>query len=87
MSDTEDILMYGTGWCGDCTRSKAAFRRADQPFVYIDIEEDEKAAALAQEISGAQKIPVIVFPDGDVLVEPSDRELTAKVQSLRSTLH
>lgn len=82
-STTEDIVMYGTGWCGDCTRSKATLKRADQPFVYIDIEADEAAAVRAQELSGAKRIPVIVFPDGDVLVEPSDPTLRAKIDSWR----
>lgn len=82
-TDGTGIIMYGTSWCGDCHRSKAAFARLGQEYRYVDVEADEAAAATAQELSGAKRIPVIVFPDGDVLVEPSDVALTEKVAALR----
>jgi len=81
---TASIVMYGTGWCGDCTRSKAALNRMGQPFDYIDVENDEEASATAQRISGAMRIPVIVFPDGQYLVEPSDSALREAVDALRA---
>ena len=36
-----------------------------------------KAAAEAEAISGRKNIPVVVLPDGMILVEPSDPELLA----------
>ncbi|MCC2031556.1 glutaredoxin family protein [Microbacterium allomyrinae] len=83
-TDANAIIMYGTGWCGDCTRSKAALRRLGEDFVYIDIEADDAASVRAQEISGAKRIPVIVFPDGEHLVEPSELALRTKVLELRA---
>lgn len=79
-----NIVMYGTGWCGDCTRSKATLNRLNEPFEYVDIEADEAASELAQSISGAKRIPVIVFPDGAFLVEPSDIVLREKVLAGRA---
>jgi hypothetical protein len=39
----------------------------------------DDGAARASAISGRTNIPVIAFPDGTHLVEPSDVELRAKV--------
>ncbi len=80
----DQITMYGTDWCADCHRSKAAFKKLGVDFVYTNVDKDDTAKDYAIELSGAQRIPVIEFPDGDVLVEPSDTELTAKVESLRA---
>lgn len=79
MSTDDQIIMYGTDWCGDCHRSKATFRRLGVDFVYTNVDEDEAAKQRAIDLSGAQRIPVILFPDGDVLVEPSDPDLAAKI--------
>ncbi len=70
-----DIKVYGADWCGDCRRAKRMLERTDTPYEYIDVDADLDAAAEALRISGRRNIPVIVFPDGDVLVEPTDPEL------------
>ena len=50
----------------------------------IDVEEDHSAAEKVREINGgAQTIPVIVFADGTHLTEPSDKDLKAKLVSLK----
>ena len=78
-----DITMYGADWCGDCRRSKRLFEELDVQVNHIDVEVDESAAAKVQEINGgAKSIPVIVFPDGTHLTEPSDNDLKAKLQAL-----
>jgi hypothetical protein len=49
----------------------------------IDVETDLTAADKVREINGGmQSIPVIVFDDGTHLTEPSDADLTAKLESL-----
>jgi len=77
------ITMYGAQWCGDCRRSSALLNELGVTFDYINVEEIPEAAAKVMEINGgAQSIPVIVFEDGTHLTEPSNPELTAKLQSL-----
>jgi glutaredoxin len=50
---------------------------------HIDVEEDLAAADKVIEINGgAKSIPVIVFPDGTHMTEPSDNDLKAKLQAL-----
>jgi mycoredoxin len=75
----EKITMYGAMWCGDCRRSKSLLDRHGVDYEYVDTETIEDAADRARSISGRTNIPVIVFPDGSHLVEPSDPELQSKI--------
>jgi mycoredoxin len=76
------IEMYGADWCGDCRRSKALLDRLGVPYAYLEVDTDDALRDRAIAIAGRQSIPVIVFPDGSFLVEPSDPELTERVASL-----
>ena len=76
---TTRITIYGADWCGDCRRAKNVLTAAGVSFDYVEIDKDEAAAARAMEISGAKSIPVIVFPDGTYLIEPSNADLLAAV--------
>jgi mycoredoxin len=73
------IVMFGADWCGDCRRSKALLDAEGIEYTYVDTEAIEDAADRARAISGRTNIPVIVFPDGSHLVEPSNAELRAKL--------
>ena len=82
MADTpsKSIVVYSTTWCPDCKRAKKFFGEQRVPYVNIDIEEDGPALEFVQEVNGGMRIvPTIVFPDGDILVEPSNAELAAKL--------
>ena len=72
-----NITVYGADWCPDCTRTKRALDSAGADYVYRDLVAEPEAAAEAEEISGRKNIPVVVLPDGAILVEPSDAELLA----------
>src|SRR5437588_8575741 len=75
----QKIKMYVTTWCGDCRLAKRWFDSRNIPYEWINIEEDEEAAAYVLKVNrGFHSVPTIVFPDGSVLVEPSPRELAAK---------
>ena len=76
------IDFYGAEWCGDCRRSKRLLTTLGVEFTYLDVEHDEAAQLKAIELTGRQSIPVIVFGDGTQLIEPSDPELKAKLESL-----
>lgn len=73
------ILMFGADWCSDCRRSKALLDREGAAYDYVDVEAEIDGADRARAISGRINIPVIVFPDGTHLVEPSDAELAARL--------
>ena len=77
---TDDIVMYGADWCGDCRRSKAFLERRGVPFTYVDLEErPDEIAEVIKRNDGRRSIPVIVFSDGTHLTEPSNDALAAKL--------
>ncbi len=80
MSNQQPIVMYGTSWCPDCRRAQRVLEQHGVPYQYVNIEEDAAAAAYVVQVNnGFCSVPTIVFPDGAVLVEPSNRQLQAKL--------
>jgi glutaredoxin len=77
VTDATALTMYGAAWCPDCRRSKRLLDRLGVAYAYRDVEDDALALAEAESISGRQSIPVILFPDGHHVVEPSDKALQA----------
>ena len=74
------ITLYGTYWCPDCKRAKKFLGEQRVMYSYVDIEKDDAAREYVEQINhGKRIIPTIVFPDGTVLVEPSNAELAAKL--------
>lgn len=77
----DHIVMYGATWCPDCKRSKNFFHKNEVDFEWIDVDGDEEAQAYVEKLNnGYRIIPTIIFPDGDILVEPSDADLAEKLQ-------
>ncbi len=77
---SDSILVYSTVWCPDCKRAKRFFGEQRVPYVNIDIEQDAEAMAFVENVNnGMRVIPTIVFPDGSILVEPSNAQLAEKL--------
>ena len=74
--------MYGADWCGDCRRTKAQLTDLGIEFEFLDTAASDEYRDKAVEISGAQSIPVVVFPDGEFFAEPSNDAVEAKLRSL-----
>ncbi|MEM8858538.1 MAG: mycoredoxin [Chloroflexota bacterium] len=75
-----EIVLYGTSWCGDCHRARWFFDNYGIAYTDIDIEADEAAAAKVIAINkGNRSVPTIIFSDGSVLVEPSIQALKDKM--------
>ncbi len=76
----DGIRMYGANWCPDCRRAKTFFGEQRIHYTYIDLDQQPEAVADVERLNnGNRSIPTIVFPDGSVLVEPSNQELAAKL--------
>lgn len=74
------ITMYGTPTCGDCILAKHVFAENDIDYDYIDITQSDEATKKAIELNnGVRRIPVIVFEDQTILVEPNREQLLAKI--------
>ena len=77
------ITMYSADWCGDCVRSKRLLDSLEVSYELIDVESVPGASEKVIEINGGKRsIPVILFPDGTHLTEPSDIDLKAKLEAL-----
>lgn len=82
MSQNEKILVYGATWCPDCKRAKQFFGEHRIHYEWIDITDNDEAIAFVEQVNkGNRSIPTIVFPDGSILVEPSNAELAAKTKT------
>ncbi len=82
-----NITFYGATWCPDCRRSKEYLDTHNIPYDYIDLETVPEAADEVVRINhGLQSIPTIVFPDGTVLVEPTNAALENAVTANKDTL-
>jgi len=81
MTSTENstITMYGADWCRDCRRTEALLNELGVDWTKVDVEASAEAAEQAKAISGRMNIPVVVFPDGSHLVEPSDDAVRDKL--------
>ncbi len=71
------VTYYGADWCVDCRRSKALLNKLEVAYETNDVSESAELAAEAEAVSGRKNIPVILFEDGNFLVEPSDADLQA----------
>lgn len=85
----QEIVMYSTIWCRHCITSRQIFDEIGVPFREINIEENEEATALVLEINrGMMSVPTIVFPNGEIMVEPpplSLRQALTKFRSFKET--
>ena len=74
------IEIYGTRWCGDCSRAKRLMDKYSVTYNWTDIDEHPEFQDLVKSINnGRNVVPTIVFPDGSSLSEPSDSELMKKL--------
>jgi thioredoxin reductase (NADPH) len=74
------IVMYGTTWCRDCRQAKQFLGDQRVQYTWVNIEQDPDAMAYVERVNkGMRSVPTIVFPDGDILVEPSNAELADKL--------
>ena len=75
------IVVYTTAWCAECRQAKRIMDEQGVEYDVIDIDQDPDAVAEVLRLNhGMRSVPTMIFPDGSVLVEPSRRELLAKLQ-------
>ena len=76
----EGIRVAGTRWSPASHEIKDFLSRTQTPYQWIDIETDETTRTLLEQLSpDLTKLPVVFFPDGDPLFEPSTRELAERI--------
>jgi mycoredoxin len=76
----DQIVVYGTTWCGQSRRARRVFDENNIAYQWIDIDQDMEARRYVEEVNrGYRSVPTILFPDGSMLVEPSTSELMEKL--------
>jgi thioredoxin reductase (NADPH) len=71
-----EIRVLGATWCPDCKRTKQFLSDQRIPYQYLDVESDAGAREEVERLNdGKLIIPVVQFPDGQILVEPSNAEV------------
>lgn len=74
------IIVYGTTWCGDTRRARNFLDQHHINYIWIDIDQDLQARKYVESVNrGYRSVPTIVFPDGSILVEPSQAKLAEKL--------
>lgn len=77
------ITMYSTTWCGYCHRLKSQLDREGISYEVVDIERNEDAAFLVEQVNGGnQTVPTLVYADGSAQTNPSLRQVQAKLAEL-----
>ena len=74
------IIMYGTPWCGDTIRAKRILEQNNIQYEWININDNEEGRKFVEKTNnGMRSVPTIIFPDGSILVEPSNQALLEKL--------
>ena len=75
----EGIRVAGTLWSATSHNVKDFLARNQIPYQWLDIEADEEAKLMVEGVNqGVYRLPVVFFPDGTSLIEPSFGELADK---------
>ena len=69
------VVVYGTRWCAASQMVRRYLDRVGVPYRYVDLEADPRAAAQLRWLTGGYVSHPTVSVGGEVLVEPSLREL------------
>lgn len=76
----DGIRVAGTLWSATSHDVKDFLARSQTPYKWLDIERDSDAKMAVDALtSGRPQLPVVFFPDGDTLIEPSIGELAEKI--------
>jgi glutaredoxin len=74
------IVMHSTAWCSDCRRAKNFFDQHQIQYENVDVEENTDGASFVKQLNhGMRIVPTIIFPDGEILAEPSNQQLAGKL--------
>jgi thioredoxin reductase (NADPH) len=76
----DGIRVAGTLWSACSHTVKDFLARNQIPYQWLDIEKDSEARILVDAVNqGQHKLPVVFFPDGSTILEPSIRDLAEKI--------
>jgi mycoredoxin len=79
----DKVIVYGRPTCPSIPLVRDTLEQAEVDYEYVDITSDFEAKEWVKKINGGyESVPTLVFPDGDMLTEPSPAELQRKLEKL-----
>lgn len=76
----EGIRVIGHRWSSQAFDTRYFLSRNLVPYQWLDVERSEEAVELLQHAGAADTdLPVLIFPDGDVLVQPAQAQIAEKI--------
>jgi len=80
----DGIRVAGASWSPQSYDVKEFLSRNHVPYQWLDADADESVRTLVADLAGdATRLPVVLFPDGPPLVQPSHEELADRVGLVR----
>ena len=75
-----EIRVIGNRWSPRVHATKDFLARSRVPYRWLDLETDDQARKVAESAApGADRFPIVLFPDGTVLVDPDVREVAKRL--------
>ena len=74
------VKVYGADWCEDTQHAREFLDRLGVHYQYVNIEQDEQAAAWVREHNDGRERKPTVDIAGQVLSTPTDHELTSALR-------
>ena len=79
---TEEIVMYGSDWCGFTQRAIRHLDGLDVTYKYVDVDEDTAAEQLIASWNEGRAIRPTFDIGGEHLVNPATATLEAKLREI-----
>ena len=75
----EGIRVIGAMWSSASHDIKDFLARSSIPYQWLDVERNEEAAQIMSSLGADElRVPVLVFPDGDALIQPTPQQVAEK---------
>lgn len=76
----DGIRVAGTLWSANSHTVKDFLARNQIPYQWLDIELDTEARNLVESVNdGQHRLPIVFFPDGNTLIDPSIQNIAEKI--------
>ena len=76
----DGIRVAGTLWSANSHTVKDFLARNQIPYQWLDIELDTEARNLVESVNdGQHRLPIVFFPDGNTLIDPSIQDIAEKI--------
>ena len=77
---SEPLRLVGLQWAAQSHEVRDFLARNGVPYRWMDLERDPAARALLDELGvGDDRLPVLVFPDGSCVADPTDVEIAERI--------